>query len=105
VDAPYAYVGERPSTETELLWRTKTGTDGVSRPFEDENLCYDWDRLDRNEDAVTVSVSMDGEHWQAVDELAVKLSGPAQIGMVACSCRAGSTVEARFERVSVLHSP
>ena len=100
-DAAYGYVGVTPKHGTEVLWRTESGTDGVSQQLGEVPLSLPWYRLTYLDGEAITAVSPDCEEWHAIDQRTVAVDGAGTIGLAVCSHVAGTLCQATFESVRV----
>jgi len=102
-DAAYAGVCRLADRYPELLWRDEPGAFAQSSQLEGIDPAATWLRVERVDDTVCSSVSVDGEEWTPVDRRTVDLGESVQVGLFVCSTVSREPIEARFEDVEVRH--
>lgn len=99
--ATHGYVGRAHDVGTEVLWRSDPGTMTASQQLEAVTDRPDWYRIDRVDELVTCSVSLDGHRWVPVDQRRVALDDPIVVGLAVCSIVSRRSCTATFEDVTV----
>lgn len=100
-DDAYGAVGRTGSGAPELLWRPEPGTLGKSDQLEEMAADHDWFRIERVGDSVGAWTSTDGEEWTMLDRRRIDLEESCYVGLLACSTRADTRMEAVFDDVSL----
>ncbi|GAB3685127.1 hypothetical protein GCM10028857_15080 [Salinarchaeum chitinilyticum] len=99
-DSCHGYVGLTRDL-IEVLWCDSTGAPTTSQHLRNADRVYDWIRIDREGDRLTVAVSADGETWHPIDQRRISCTEPVHAGLAVCSAVHRDSCTAIFEDVAL----
>jgi len=99
-DSRHGYVGLNRE-QIEVLWCTEAAEPTTSQHLGDDDQSYQWLRIDRGGDVLTLSISADGREWFPIDQRSIPFEDPIHAGLAVCSAVHRETTQATFEGVSL----
>jgi len=99
-DSAHGYVGLTRDL-VEVLWCPIAEEPTTSQHLQNAEGTYEWVRIDREGDRLTLSVSADGTAWHPIDQRRISFEDPVHAGLVVCSAVHRDTCVATVEDVSL----